>query len=340
MSEDGWVYCISNPGNPGLLKIGMTVRTPQERLAEANRPNTWIPEHFKLEFAKKVKWPLQKEQTLHKLMEQYNERTNPAREFFRISVERARLYFDLMDGEYLEQPVEEDPVEIPNNKPKRTRRAKKPETALVIEQVIPSTPAPALTAPIPEIIVPASSAPPIPTVLIPPPVPLPSISLPSAPKSAEYKGTKEKLIDKLKKKHQEITKKSNNKSVIKAPVPAELVQEVPIDIRNLQILLKELPSITIKNLPKHNSKSIIHTALDVQSLEIKIPDKYYHYEDLIKIPVLEIQQMIRELSKKEYTMIISSPTSQDRCITLNNYSEINDELRNKKDSTFVLIKCF
>lgn len=321
MSEDGWVYCISNPSNTALLKIGMTVRTPQERLAEANRPNTWIARPFKLEFAKKVKWPLQKEQTLHKLMEQYNERENPDREFFRISVERARLYFDLMDGEYLEQAVEEDPVEIPNNKPKRTRRTKKSETAPVIEQVIPSAP----TAPIPELPLPAPSAPNIPSVSTPPPV----------PKSADYKATKEKLIDKLKKKHQEITKKSNNKSVIKEPV-----QEVPIDIRNLQILLKELPSITIKNLPKYNSKNIIHTALDVKSLEIKTSNRYYHYDDLIKISVSEIQEMIKELSKKEYTMIISSPTSQDRCITVDNYLEINDELRNKKDSTFVLIKCF
>jgi hypothetical protein len=337
MSEDGWVYCISNPSNLGLLKIGMTVRTPQERLAEANRPNTWIPEHFKLEFAKKVKWPLKKEQTLHKLMEQYNERTNPAREFFRISVERARLYFDLMDGEYLEQVVEEDPVEIPNNKPKRTRRIKKPETAPVIEQVIPS---------IVEQFAPSAPIPSAPTPSLPAPIqssPTPSTPAPST-ESIAYKTTKDSLINKLRQKHQEIIKKSESARVVKeskptAPsVPIEPIREVPIDIRNLQLLLKELPSITIKNLPTYNSKCIMHTALNVRSLEIKTSNKYYHYEDLIKIPVLEIQKMIRELSKKECSMIISSPTTQDRCITLDNYSEINDELRNKKDSTFVLIK--
>ena len=46
MSQDkeGWVYCISNENvrsaklpNNILLKIGMTERTPQERLAEANK---------------------------------------------------------------------------------------------------------------------------------------------------------------------------------------------------------------------------------------------------------------------------------------------------------------
>lgn len=333
MSEDGWVYCISNPEYKGLLKIGMTTRTPNERLAEANRSNTWIPEHFKLEFAKKVKWPLQKEQTLHKLMEQYNERTNPTREFFRISVERARLYFDLMDGEYLEQHVEEDPVEIPSNKPKRTRRTKKPESTPVIEQIIPSI----VEQPIP-------SAPSAPTPSLPTPSPpAPSTPAPST-ESTAYKTTKDSLINKLRQKHQEISKKSESARIVKesnstAPsVPIEPIQDVPIDIRNLQLLLKELLSITIKNLPTYNSKCIMHTALNVRSLEIKTSHKYYHYEDLLKIPVLEIQKMIKELSKKECSMIISSPTSQDRYINVNNYSEINDEMQNKTDSTFILIK--
>ena len=31
--KEGWVYCISNESMPGLLKIGMTDRTPQQRLA-------------------------------------------------------------------------------------------------------------------------------------------------------------------------------------------------------------------------------------------------------------------------------------------------------------------
>ena len=41
--KEGWVYCISNESMPGLLKIGMTDRTPQQRLAEANKSDTWRP---------------------------------------------------------------------------------------------------------------------------------------------------------------------------------------------------------------------------------------------------------------------------------------------------------
>jgi hypothetical protein len=115
--KDGWVYCISNENvrsaklpNNILLKIGMTERTPHERLAEANKSDTWRPPlNYKIEFAKKVKNALQKEKTIYKLLEQYNERVNRSREFFDISVEKARLYFDLMDGEYLELKESEDP---------------------------------------------------------------------------------------------------------------------------------------------------------------------------------------------------------------------------------------
>lgn len=99
---DGWVYCISNPSMPGLLKIGMTLRTPQERLKEANSSDTWRPPtNFIIEFAKRVHNPLQKERTLHKLLEQYDQRVNPKREFFEVNIATARLCFELMDGEWL-----------------------------------------------------------------------------------------------------------------------------------------------------------------------------------------------------------------------------------------------
>jgi len=126
--KEGWVYCISNPEMSTLLKIGMTERTPQERLAEANRSDTWRPPvDFKIEFAKKVKNALNKEKTIHKFLEQYNERVNRSREFFRISTEKARLYFELMDGEWWE-PTEHrsddtpDPKLKPKPKPKQKKK--------------------------------------------------------------------------------------------------------------------------------------------------------------------------------------------------------------------------
>jgi hypothetical protein len=93
----GYVYCMSNPAMPGLLKIGYTERTLDERLQEANL-STWVPHPFLLEFAKFVKQPNAKEQIVHRILAA--ERVNARREFFRTTVEPVRLLFDLMDGQW------------------------------------------------------------------------------------------------------------------------------------------------------------------------------------------------------------------------------------------------
>ena len=118
-TTNGWIYCISNPAMPGLLKIGMTERTPDIRLSEANTSNTWIPMPFVLEMAKRVTNPEQKEKTLHKLLEQYTERVNPRREFFRVTLEEVKVFFDLIDGEMwsgvdvviIPEPIDVQPAE-------------------------------------------------------------------------------------------------------------------------------------------------------------------------------------------------------------------------------------
>jgi hypothetical protein len=114
MSE-GYVYAFSNPSMPGLLKVGITERTPDIRLHDANTSDTWRPPTlYELEIAKKVKNPREKEKTLHKLLEQYAERVHPRREFFRVSLEELRVFFDLMDGEMWNTapaPVSEEEVE-------------------------------------------------------------------------------------------------------------------------------------------------------------------------------------------------------------------------------------
>ena len=97
-SQEGYIYVMSNESMSGILKIGVTERTPDLRLKEANS-STWIPTPFKIEFAKKVTYAKQKESTIHKLLTQYTERVNHRREFFRISLDEIRVYFDLMDGE-------------------------------------------------------------------------------------------------------------------------------------------------------------------------------------------------------------------------------------------------
>lgn len=96
----GYIYCFFNPSMPDILKIGMTERTPKERLNEANKSDTWKPPTpYEIIIAKKVNNPHKKEKTLHQLLEQYTERINSKREFFRISIEEIKKFFDLIDGE-------------------------------------------------------------------------------------------------------------------------------------------------------------------------------------------------------------------------------------------------
>lgn len=95
---EGYVYCLSNPEMRGILKIGMTDRTPEERVKELF--TSGVPSPFKIEFAKKVKNPREKEAILHQLLENYHERVYSRREFFRVSPEEVRKFFELMEGEW------------------------------------------------------------------------------------------------------------------------------------------------------------------------------------------------------------------------------------------------
>jgi hypothetical protein len=94
---------------PGILKVGMTTRSPEIRLNEANNSGTWTPPTpYKIEFAKMCFNPKQKEITLHILLAQYTERINPRREFFRVSPEEVKVFFDLIDGELWVENINEE----------------------------------------------------------------------------------------------------------------------------------------------------------------------------------------------------------------------------------------
>lgn len=111
----GYLYCFSHPLMQGVLKVGMTDRSPEIRLREANS-STWITPEFKIEFAKKVYNASEKEKTIHDILEEYTERIHSRREFFRITAEKLRKFFDLMDGEmWSESGIEEEQVDLDNS---------------------------------------------------------------------------------------------------------------------------------------------------------------------------------------------------------------------------------
>ena len=103
----GYIYCLSNPSMPGIYKIGMTEKTPIILLNDANIYDTYgPPTPYKIEFAKKVLNPKQKEEALHVTLSQYIEGDKHRREFFRVSLEQLKALFGLIDGElWIETPT-------------------------------------------------------------------------------------------------------------------------------------------------------------------------------------------------------------------------------------------
>jgi len=92
----GYIYCFSNISMPGILKIGMTMRTPVERLYEANLSNTWKPPTpYQIELTKRVYDCKKKEKVIHDLLNEY--RIHTRREFFKVSIEKIDDIFNNLD---------------------------------------------------------------------------------------------------------------------------------------------------------------------------------------------------------------------------------------------------
>jgi hypothetical protein len=76
---------------PGLVKIGMTTRGPEIRLAEANKGDTWRPPHrYRILCALRVRDAVEKEKEIHAAFAR--ERVGE-REFFRLPHAIVLQYF-------------------------------------------------------------------------------------------------------------------------------------------------------------------------------------------------------------------------------------------------------
>ena len=86
----GYIYILSNPFMKGLLKIGYTERTPEERLVELQ--STGVPSDFVLECTYFSKDPAGDEKVIHERLDKY--RVNKKREFFEVELEFACKVID------------------------------------------------------------------------------------------------------------------------------------------------------------------------------------------------------------------------------------------------------
>lgn len=88
MDDSGTLYVLTNPFMPGLIKIGCTSGTVEERIKSLSSA-TGVPVAFQCHFAAKVENMSAKEKTLQQLFS--DKRVNPNREFFQVAPEKAVL---------------------------------------------------------------------------------------------------------------------------------------------------------------------------------------------------------------------------------------------------------
>ena len=82
---EGYLYVISNPSMPGLVKVGMTSKAPAERMKSLY--STSVPTPFEAEYFALCRDRLKSEAIAHKAL--HNWRVNSRREFFRMAPELA-----------------------------------------------------------------------------------------------------------------------------------------------------------------------------------------------------------------------------------------------------------
>jgi hypothetical protein len=94
---DQWVYVLSNPTQPGLLKIGYTKKLPEERAKQISSA-TGVALPYKVEWAYQCfNGEMVEREVHHKLKAQ---RVNNSKEFFQISLEEAKETINLIGSKF------------------------------------------------------------------------------------------------------------------------------------------------------------------------------------------------------------------------------------------------
>ncbi|WP_287771491.1 GIY-YIG nuclease family protein [Megasphaera sp.] len=86
--SNGYVYALVNPSMPGIVKIGMTTRNPEERVAELSDA-TGVPTPFILAYYTDFSDCETAERQIHAVLQEKGYRISDNREFFRLSSKEA-----------------------------------------------------------------------------------------------------------------------------------------------------------------------------------------------------------------------------------------------------------
>jgi hypothetical protein len=89
------VYILINEAMPGIIKIGWTDNSIEQRMKELDKTGTPLP--FTCYYAKRVEDPRFVESKLHEAFDEFRIREN--REFFRMSPDQAKAALEIASGE-------------------------------------------------------------------------------------------------------------------------------------------------------------------------------------------------------------------------------------------------
>ena len=94
-SGPGWVYILTNPALPGMVKVGLTTRTPTARAAELTS-SSGVPLPFSVAWARAVADCAAVEAAVHRMLD--DRRVSGKREFFRVDAKTARQVIEAAAG--------------------------------------------------------------------------------------------------------------------------------------------------------------------------------------------------------------------------------------------------
>lgn len=84
----GYIYLMINPSMNGIIKIGLTRRSPEERLEELSKA-TGVPTPFILVYKEQFNDCVRAEKVIHAILEERRERVSTNREFFSTEISEA-----------------------------------------------------------------------------------------------------------------------------------------------------------------------------------------------------------------------------------------------------------
>ena len=106
------VYILTNQAMPGIIKIGFTENTVEQRMRELDKTATPIP--FECYFAKLLDKAEFVEKKMHEAFDEFRIRDN--REFFRMVPEQAKAALDIADGEDVETASDKTALDKERNR--------------------------------------------------------------------------------------------------------------------------------------------------------------------------------------------------------------------------------